>query len=308
MKPMDHPRAWRRWIPLLSGCGEIEPILKGYSDDAKYLVSDSEGKPRYVLRAYGIEQAGTKAREYGILEEMKELDVLCSRPVQAGSLPDQGLGYMLVTYIEGEEASEALPRLPVGKQESIGLHAGRELRKIHRAGVPADVEPWQDRILARYRKYMQEYEACGIKLDRGDELLKFLQEHIGLTEGRPSVFQHHDYHVGNLIVHDGALAGIIDFNRYGWGDSVQEFAKAGFFSAETSVPFTAGQIRGYHDGEPDDGFWQLYAFYIGLVCLSSVPWIVRVRPAETADMLKRIGKVIDDHEGFSRCKPLWYPG
>ncbi|MGU3565749.1 phosphotransferase family protein [Paenibacillus sp. D51F] len=308
MRPMDNPQAWRQWIPLLSGCGEIEPIFKGYSNDAKYLVRDTEGQPCYIIRAYGIVQAEAKGREYGILEEMERLDVLCSRPVQSGSLPDQGLGYMLVTYIDGEDAAEALPRLPVGEQESIGIHAGRELRKIHRASVPEEVEPWQNRILARLRSYRQDYEACGVRLDRGRELLEFLQEHIGLTEGRPSVFQHHDYHVGNLIVHDGALAGIIDFNRYGWGDPVQEFAKAGFFSAETSVPFTAGQIRGYHEGEPDDEFWQLYAFYIGLVCLSSVPWIVRVRPAETADMLRRIGKVIDDHEGFSRCKPLWYPG
>ncbi|WP_268802142.1 MULTISPECIES: phosphotransferase family protein [unclassified Paenibacillus] len=110
---------------------------------------------------------------------------------------------MLVTYIEGEDAAEALPRLPVGEQESIGIHDGRELRKIHRASVPDEAEPCHDRILARLRSYRQDYEACGVCLDRGRELLEFLQEHIGLTEGRRSVLQHHDYHAGNLIVYGG---------------------------------------------------------------------------------------------------------
>ena len=47
---------------------------------------------------------------------------------------------------------------------------------------------------------------------------------------------------GNLIVNGGRLSGIIDFNRYDWGDPVHDFVKTAYFSSAESVPFSAGQM------------------------------------------------------------------
>ncbi|MCE7792052.1 aminoglycoside phosphotransferase family protein [Salipaludibacillus sp. CUR1] len=36
---------------------------------------------------------------------------------------------------------------------------------------------------------------------------------------RPNLFQHDDFHLGNIIVNNKKFAGVIDFNRYDWGRS-----------------------------------------------------------------------------------------
>ncbi|MCZ3365579.1 MULTISPECIES: aminoglycoside phosphotransferase family protein [Methanobacterium] len=42
---------------------------------------------------------------------------------------------------------------------------------------------------------------------------------MSLTKERPNIFQHDDFHAGNIIINNNKeLTGIIDFNRYDWGD------------------------------------------------------------------------------------------
>jgi aminoglycoside phosphotransferase (APT) family kinase protein len=124
---------------------------------------------------------------------------------------------------------------------------------------------------------------------------------------RPNLFQHDDYHIGNLIVSGAKLSGIIDFNRYDWGDPIHEFVKVGIFSSEVSVLFSVGQIRGYHNhGEPDEAFWGLYSLYLAMTLISSVVWVLNVRPDETGLMLGKIHKVLEDHNDFNLTVPRWY--
>lgn len=58
--------------------------------------------------------------------------------------------------------------------------------------------------------------------------MAYIERHLACLEGRPNQFLHDDFHVGNLIVRDGTYAGVIDFNRYDWGDPVHEFVKLVF--------------------------------------------------------------------------------
>ncbi|EPY06294.1 hypothetical protein PAALTS15_16301 [Paenibacillus alvei TS-15] len=103
---------------------------------------------------------------------------------------------------------------------------------------------------------------------------------------RPNLFQHDDFHVGNLIIKDNQLSGVIDFNRFDWGDPIHEFLKVGMFSSEVRIPFSIGQIRGYHkDSEPDDLFWRLYSLYLAM---------------------DKIDRVLEDHDYFRLLKPKWY--
>lgn len=44
-----------------------------------------------------------------------------------------------------------------------------------------------------------------------------------LLEGRPQTFQHGDYHVGNMIITKSRELGIIDLNRFDYGDPWEEF-------------------------------------------------------------------------------------
>ncbi|MEF3307848.1 aminoglycoside phosphotransferase family protein [Paenibacillus sp. GYB004] len=297
----------RQGIPALSNSAKLERINKGYSSDAKYIVYDPQERPLCLLRTYSIEQDANKRLEFRALERMEEQGVRCSRPIEIGTLPDQRLGYMIVSYIHGEEASEQLPLLSVEDQYAIGVEAGLELRKIHRIQGPADMKPWQERAEAKHRRYRQEYAKCGVRIEHKSAVFSFIDRHLPLMRDRPNRFQHDDFHTGNLIIADGKLSGVIDFNRYDWGDPVHEFLKVGFFSADVSRPFAVGQIHGYYDhSEPDESFWRLYSLYVAMTIVSSVVWILKVKPEELDSMLGKIYKVIDDHDRFELTVPRWY--
>jgi len=295
-------------IPMLRNRYRLERIQKGYSSDRKYIVYDHVGIPRYVLRAYGIQHEESKKEEFRMLQRMEEISVRCTKPIESGVLPSQGLGYMIVSYIEGEEASEVLPFLSEKEQYDIGVQAGLELRKIHQIPCTDDgVGSWHERMSAKHARYRAEYAKCGVAIEEESSLLAFIDGNVHLMKNRPNLFQHDDYHVGNLVVKDGKFAGVIDFNRYDWGDPIHEFLKAGMFSAEVSVPFCMGQIQGYHDfDEPGDEFWRLYGLYLAMTLISSVVWILRVRPEELDSMMGKIRKVLDDHDCFERIVPKWY--
>ncbi|MFB5675340.1 aminoglycoside phosphotransferase family protein [Paenibacillus terreus] len=297
----------RRRIPALQSSSRLEKIHKGYSSDDKYVVYDGSGCPRYILRTFGIERENNKHLEFRSLTWMEEQGVRCSRPVEIGALPDHGIGYMIVSFVEGNDASEELPLLAPEQQFHIGMEAGLELRKIHQIRCPDKLAPWHERMAAKHHRYRTEYNKCGISIRDEERLLSFIDENLHIMQDRPNLFQHDDFHVGNLLVKDGKFSGVIDFNRYDWGDPVHEFVKVGMFSAEASVPFSVGQLYGYHEGrEPDRQFWRLYSLYLAMTLISSVVWILKVKPEELELMMAKIHKVMEDHEGFGLLVPKWY--
>ncbi|RAV16648.1 aminoglycoside phosphotransferase family protein [Paenibacillus contaminans] len=298
---------FRKGIPLLCGSSKLERIHKGYSSDAKYIVYASDGRPQYILRTYGIDRDPAKRLEYNSLKHMEKHDVTCSRPIEIGVLPELELGYMIVSYLEGNEASEELPLLTEEEQFNIGVEAGLELLKIHQVSCPDDMKSWEERTAAKHRRYRKEYAECGVSIPNDEKFLSFIDDNLHLMKGRPNLYQHDDFHIGNLIVKDGKLSGVIDFNRYDWGDPIHEFLKVGMFSAEVSVPFAVGQIQGYHNRtSPGDEFWRLYSLYLGMTLVSSVVWILKVKRDELDEMLRKINKVMDDHSNFELTVPKWY--
>ncbi|MBT2291025.1 aminoglycoside phosphotransferase family protein [Paenibacillus albidus] len=293
-------------IPCLQGATEIIEIQKGYSTDRKFRVQLENGK--VLVRSFDMAQVEVKRREFEVLKAMEQYNVLCSRPLEFGQMMELGWGYMVLSYVEGEDAVDQLPHYPVEQQYAIGFQAGQELAKIHQYQAPeGTVSSWYDRKLPKHKRYVEQYNRLGIRFKGDAEVLSFIDEHLELMRDRPNLFQHDDYHVGNLIVSGGKLAGVIDFNRYDWGDPVHEFLKVGMFSTETSIPFCIGQILGYHQKQdPDESFWKLYSLYIAMCLISSVVWIQKVKPEETDLMLATIHRVLEDHDGFERMMPKWY--
>ncbi|SYX83066.1 aminoglycoside phosphotransferase family protein [Paenibacillus alvei] len=92
----------------------------------------------------------------------------------------------------------------------------------------------------------------GVRIKNDSILLSFIEDNLQLMRHRPNLFQHDDFHVGNLIIKDNQLSGVIDFNRFDWGDPIHEFLKVGMFSSE------------------------LYTLYLSMCLISSIVWISKV--------------------------------
>lgn len=295
-----------RYIPYLTGDHKLVRIHKGYSNDEKYRVSHPDGR-RYLLRMFDLKHWNSKKSEFNVLQKMEKYNVKCSRPVDFGAVEPLDKGYMLLSYIEGEDAEEHIGALSEQAQYAIGKEAGEELLRMHQYTASAEVPGWFERKYKKHRQYIEQYQACGYKLREAPRIGSFIDDYIHLMKQRPNLFQHDDFHVGNLIIKDEKLAGIIDFNRYDWGDPIHEFLKTGLFSSEVSVPFAIGQIVGYHKGShPDELFWKLYSLYLAMSIFSSIVWILRVKPEELDQMLEKLHRVVEDHHGFEEVKPGWY--
>ncbi|MEX2105040.1 MAG: aminoglycoside phosphotransferase family protein [Bacilli bacterium] len=295
----------KEYIPYLQAEIQIDPINKGYSGDSKHVVVKDNRK--YLLRTYDYKLHRGKQMEYEALLKMEEYGVNCSRPLHIGSIEDHGIGYMILTYIEGNDASDELPKLSVDDQYRLGFEAGIELFKITQLVAPNHITSWYDRKITKHRKCMDEYSKLAIRVNNDASIITFIEENLALMKNRPNLFQHDDFHVGNLIINDRGELGVIDFNRCDWGDPVHEFLKVGLFSSEVSIPFSIGQIRGYHDNQdPDELFWRLYSLYLAMNVFSSVVWILKVKPEEIGIMMEKLIRVLDDHNHFDLIKPKWY--
>lgn len=298
-------RAFIRQIPLISACREVVEIQKGFSTDEKYLIHMPGDNRKFLLNVFNLKEWESKEEEYSLLGKMQNFHVTCSRPVEIGKVENRG--YMITSYLEGADAEDEISKYSSQVQYTIGYEAGQELKKMHQLSAPVHMLSWKSRKLEKHTKYINTYLSCGTKIKNDHQLMNFIDENSHLMDSRPNVFQHDDFHLGNIIIKDSKFAGVIDFNRHDWGDPIHEFLKVGIFSSEVSIPFSVGQIKGYFSNEePDDEFWRLYSLYLAMSVFSSVVWTLKTIPDSMDEMLAKIDRVIEDHDYFTRIKPKWY--
>ena len=92
-----------------------EPVLKGWSGDKKYCLTDEQGN-RFLLRVTPIEKYDEKMKEYELMHRVAELGVPMCDPLEFGTC-DKGV-YSIQTWIDGEDAK--LPR-----RKAIRIRYGR---------------------------------------------------------------------------------------------------------------------------------------------------------------------------------------
>ena len=281
-----------------------EPILKGWSGDRKYCVTDEHGT-RFLLRVSPPEQREAKQAEFSLMQQVAALGVPMCRPLQFGMCAE-GV-YSLQSWIEGQDAESVIPALPAAEQVRFGLEAGRILKRIHTIPAPAGQEDWASRFNRKIDRKLKLYADCPVKVENGEAFIACVGANRHLLNGRPQVFQHGDYHIGNMMVDTGGQLVVIDFNRHDFGDPWEEFNRI-VWCAQASGPFASGLVDGYFDGAVPLAFWRLLALYIASNTLSSVPWAIPFGQAEVDTMLKQARDVLAWYDNMRTPVPTSYLG
>ena len=279
-----------------------EFIPKGWSQDKKYCVTDEAGQ-RYLLRVMPYsDEAGVKLA-HEMMKRVEAQGVPMCRSLEYG-VCEEG-AYQLQTWIDGQDAEEAMPHLAEEEQYGYGWQAGQIARCIHQIPAPEGIEDWEARFNRKADRKIRTYQACPLHYEGGDAFIEYIENNRHLLKNRPQTYQHGDYHVGNMMIDSHGQLQIIDFNRDDYGDPWEEFNRI-VWCAQASPRFASGMVDGYFDGEVPMLFWQLLAFYIASNTLSSLPWAIPFGEGEVQVMKKQAAEVLEWYDGMRNVVPTWY--
>ena len=279
-----------------------EPILAGWSVDKKYGVTDENGK-RYFLRISDLARYDQKRSEFEMMQRAAALGIPMCLPVEFG-ICKEGV-YSVHSWIDGESAEDRIPLFSDREQYICGLEAGRILHRIHSIPAPDTQEEWAVRFNRKIDTKIRKYGECPIKYAKGQAFIDCINANRHLLNGRPQVFQHGDYHIGNMMIDRKGKLYIIDFDRYDYGDPWEEFNRI-VWCAQKSPLFASGMVDGYFDSDVPIDFWKLLSLYISSNTLSSVYWAIPYGEAEVNTMLNQAKDVLNWYDDMTIPIPKWY--
>lgn len=284
----------------------VTPVTKGWSTDRKFLVNTKDGR-KLLLRVASSDEYEAKKKEYSVIKMYSKLGFSMSMPVEFGLSTDNENVYMLLNWVEGTALEDVLAGLPEREQYMLGRRAGEILRSIHSIPLTDEDIPVKTK---RDKKLMQLglYEECSFRVSGDENAIQYVKDNIGIIWQVPPVYQHGDYHPGNLIYMENGDLGVIDFNRWEAGDPYEEFYKLESFGSELSIPYCIGQIDAYF-GSPEkipDDFWKALAVYVAHASLYSIKWAEKFGREDVEGMTARCLAAMKDYDDFRTYIPRWY--
>ncbi len=159
-------------------------ILKGWSDDTKYLVRTDDGR-ELLLRLSAREKYDRKKEEFEALQTIESRGIPAPKPIAFGRCPDDSSVYMLLSWTEGKEAEEVLPLLSSEEQYMVGVKAGILQKRLNSIPAPKDMKPWDLRFGKKLDWRNERYLGCGVRFKHDDLMLAYIEEHRNLIQNRP---------------------------------------------------------------------------------------------------------------------------
>ena len=278
------------------------PINKGWSCDQKFCVT-TEDNTKYLLRVTPFDKSANRSEMFRMQQKAASLGIPMCKPVEFGTC-EEGI-YILQTWIDGEDAEDRIPELSDTEQYAYGLEAGHILRKIHSIPAPETQEDWESRFNRKLDRKIRKYGECPVKYENGQAFIDYINENRHLLKDRPQVFQHGDYHIGNMMIDRNGKLQIIDFDRYDFGDPWEEFNRI-VWCAQKAPVFASGMVNGYFDCDVPLEFWKLLALYISSHTLSAVCWAIPFGKKEVETMLNQAKDVLSWYDHMRNPIPTWY--
>ncbi len=290
------------YYDVFSNIIKKEKITEGFSLDTKYCIKDKDDI-KYLLRVSSFDKYLVKLNEFNYMNELVKQGVSMCKPIEFG-ICDEGV-YSIQSWIDGVDARDFIPTLSKEEQYEYGILAGIELKKIHQVKAPIDAIPWEDRFNSKIDGKLKLYDECPLKYEKGNLFIEYINNNRHLLKGRPSTFQHGDYHIGNMMINKNTELVVIDFDRDDYGDPWEEFNRL-VWSIQISHEFASGIVDGYFNKKVPDEFWKLLALYMSLNSLSSLPWAIPYGEEEVEIMINQSNEILDWYDDMKIFVPKWY--
>ena len=282
----------------------ISELNYGWSDDQKYLLQDGSGK-KCLLRRCPESKKLQAQKEFSLIQQLHGMGLNMPTPIEMRALEvNKGID-RIYAWIEGDMLQDVLSALEPGQQYELGMQAGSMLRAIHSLKYEGEAIDWASQYRLRVLRKIESYKQCGVRLEQEDTLTKWINEYEHVLDSRSVVYQHGDYHPGNMILTLDHDLYVIDFDRHSIGDPWEEFNRIAW-SAKISPLFASGQINGYFMGDIPDRFFELLKYYLALNALGSIPWAIKFGETEINVMKDQARLIFSWYQDRDQIIPNWY--
>lgn len=283
----------------------VNEITKGMSGDRKYYVETKDGQ-KLLLRITNVSDYETKKRDYDFLLCLNNAGLPVPKAVDFGRCEGGNSVYMLLEWMEGEEAEKVVPNMDTDKQYTIGVTSGSILREIHENSKAVRLEQdWYDRYFEVITPRIEAYKNEGIPFEGAEAILSFIEANKYLLHDRRQCNIHGDYHLGNLIINEKDELFVIDWQTVdfdGCGDPWVDFINIGI----EHPAFAAGQIDGYFNHQVPEAFWRILALYLSVSAITSIVWAKYFAPERLDGIMTLNKNVVKWYEGMNQVIPSWY--
>jgi aminoglycoside phosphotransferase (APT) family kinase protein len=223
-----------------------EPVLLAGGASKEAWAVDADGERLLVRRAAAsvIHRHTLSLRdELAVLEAAHAAGVKAPRPY--GYIPDlAGREAFVMERLEGETIGRRIVQKEelARAREALPVQMAEELAKIH--AIPAErVSFLPQSRLEQMADELEEVDEPHAAIELG---LLWLRENR--PPARPLVFTHGDYRIGNLVVGDGGLVGVLDWEFAHLDDPVRDMAFSLVRAWRFGVP--EKRLGGVGDVEP----------------------------------------------------------
>lgn len=282
---------------------EITPIELGRSGENKYHIIRNNGV-QLILRTSSISNYKRHCDSAVFAKYIFDsLGLNMNVPIEVAACGGDKLAYTIYSWVEGFDADKRILNLHTPEQAKYGEKAGMLLKYIHTVHAPDDILPWDVYFSERLNELIARFESFRLTFRGSDKTIAFLRERRDLLKNRPQTAVHGDFRSGNLVIDKNGDYGVIDFDRWCWGDPYMDFQ---CIRRSCSVPFSRGQINGYFGGNIPGDFFALMAFYTAADIIREICGAYpcgRVALDEAVRFAERTVREYNEFEGFV---PTWY--
>ena len=174
---------------------------KGWSEDIK--IVGTTPQETYLIRQTPIRHAFRKRQTFEKMRVISE-EYTISKPVLFSSNHHT---IELYEWLEGEALETIIGNLAAKEQYYLGIEAGKIQKHIH--SHKGNHCNWYDKYSKKIFRIIDAYKHCGIIMPEEDVIIDYLIKNMAVLKGRPIVFQHGDYHLGNMLYTPDKHVGII---------------------------------------------------------------------------------------------------
>ena len=276
----------------------IDKISEGFSSDIKYRVIDKDNQV-FLLRICSIEKYEKIKMQFKLLSKLKNMNT--PKPISFG-LTNNNKVYLLLTWVNGVDAINKIKDFDLLKQYSLGVDAGKVLKKIHNLKPKKIVsnDNYKEKILKKINKFNE----LNYNLDKKDIVINYILDSFDRIKEKQITINHGDYHLGNMVIDEDKI-GIVDFDKLGENDKYDDF-KPFCWNVLRSPMFQNGLINGYFNNKvPDDFFYKL-SVYAAESLISHLPWAIKFGEEEIKIATDIYYKMLEWYKDFTITIPTWY--